>query len=197
MSRVTREDLESKLHDLANALGLSVGHGANNLHIDGASRMYRIEQVCADGQGVRHPFGPERRRVGELMEVMEFAISAVELGKKAGEPPADFITITVDEEAETKSDMADALRRIAGLIDEGYTSGYSPMWELHGEEGEDNEEAVEGCYYHDPDTCEGELWECMTCHEEFCEAHSHSTDKGDNVECVACERERKDKEDKE
>ena len=45
------------------------------------------------------------------------------------------------------------------------------------------------CYY-DNDLCEGELWECQTCHELYCQAHFHTTSKGDNVECVACERER-------
>lgn len=49
------------------------------------------------------------------------------------------------------------------------------------------------CYYADPDICRGELWECQTCHEEFCERHNHVTDLGVNVECVACERARKEK----
>ena len=48
------------------------------------------------------------------------------------------------------------------------------------------------CYY-DNDVCEGELWECETCHESYCAFHSHQTDKGFNVECVACERARIDR----
>ena len=49
------------------------------------------------------------------------------------------------------------------------------------------------CYY-DNEKCEGELWQCQTCHEHFCEAHGHHTDKGTNVECVACERTRLEEE---
>lgn len=45
------------------------------------------------------------------------------------------------------------------------------------------------CYY-DNELCEGELWECESCNEEYCQTHFHVTDKGYNVECVACERER-------
>lgn len=46
----------------------------------------------------------------------------------------------------------------------------------------------DGCYYADPDVCEGELWTCQTCGQSFCEVHWHETDKGHNVECVGCER---------
>jgi hypothetical protein len=47
------------------------------------------------------------------------------------------------------------------------------------------------CYYGD-ESCEGDLWQCRTCKEWFCQGHFHSTSQGDNVECVACERERKE-----
>ena len=51
------------------------------------------------------------------------------------------------------------------------------------------------CYYGIPE-CSGELWECQTCGEEYCEeVHFHETSKGRNVECVACERARKDEAD--
>lgn len=50
------------------------------------------------------------------------------------------------------------------------------------------------CYYQDPSVCEGELWTCQSCGEQYCQAHSHSTSKGNNVECVACERVRLDEE---
>ena len=50
------------------------------------------------------------------------------------------------------------------------------------------------CYYDDPKTCEGELWQCQTCKEHYCQAHFHQTSLGENVECVACERERLEKE---
>jgi hypothetical protein len=61
------------------------------------------------------------------------------------------------------------------------------------DEEEDNTEAVEECYYHDPDHCHGGLWECQTCHETYCdEGHWHETTKGKNVECVSCERTRLD-----
>ena len=48
------------------------------------------------------------------------------------------------------------------------------------------------CYY-DNELCEGELWQCQTCEEHYCQTHFHQTDKGENVECVACERERLEK----
>lgn len=50
------------------------------------------------------------------------------------------------------------------------------------------------CYYRDPQTCAGALWQCRTCGEWYCEEHSHTTSKGMNIECVACERERLDSE---
>jgi len=46
------------------------------------------------------------------------------------------------------------------------------------------------CYY-DNEICAGELWQCKTCGQWFCENHWHETDLGRNVECVACERWRK------
>lgn len=55
--------------------------------------------------------------------------------------------------------------------------------------------ASEYCYYADPFVCDGESWECLTCHEHYCQAHYHQTDKGVNVECVACERNRMDQRD--
>lgn len=43
------------------------------------------------------------------------------------------------------------------------------------------------CYF-DNELCDGELWECETCQEKFCQFHSHQGDKGVNVECADCER---------
>ena len=39
----------------------------------------------------------------------------------------------------TPDEMADLLRKIAGMIEEGYTSGYYPHWELEEQEDEENE----------------------------------------------------------
>lgn len=47
------------------------------------------------------------------------------------------------------------------------------------------------CYYDDNEACGGELWQCKTCGQWFCENHWHETDLGRNVECVACERARR------
>ena len=47
------------------------------------------------------------------------------------------------------------------------------------------------CYYRD-ESCAGELWECLTCGEFFCQTHWHRTTKGENVECCACEYNRDD-----
>ena len=47
------------------------------------------------------------------------------------------------------------------------------------------------CYYAD-NICEGELWQCETCEEWYCEIHWHETIKGHCVECCACEIARKE-----
>jgi hypothetical protein len=48
---------------------------------------------------------------------------------------------------------------------------------------------MDKCYY-DSEQCEGELWTCRTCQQEYCQTHWHDTDKGTNVECVVCEHDR-------
>lgn len=48
-----------------------------------------------------------------------------------------MITITITEETYTKQDMVYVLERIKMLIEEGYTSGYGPAWQLSGEENHD------------------------------------------------------------
>lgn len=45
-----------------------------------------------------------------------------------------MITITITEGTTTREDMAYMLRNIADMIENGYTSGYTPQWELHGDE---------------------------------------------------------------
>lgn len=50
-----------------------------------------------------------------------------------------------------------------------------------------------GCY-HDNAACEGDLWQCLSCRETFCQAHARITTRGPNKECEGCERERKDAE---
>lgn len=47
------------------------------------------------------------------------------------------------------------------------------------------------CYYKSEE-CSGDTWECVSCHELYCEEHGHTTMMGTNVECVACERTRTD-----
>jgi hypothetical protein len=39
------------------------------------------------------------------------------------------VKIEVYEETKTHGDMAEVLRKIAGLLETGYTSGYNPGWE--------------------------------------------------------------------
>jgi len=55
-----------------------------------------------------------------------------------------MLTIEISEETATPEDMATALRRIADLLDQGYTSGIEPGWSLSGEawepEDDDDEE---------------------------------------------------------
>ena len=45
-----------------------------------------------------------------------------------------MITVTIDVETSTTSEMADALREIARLIESGYTTGFSPDFVVNGEE---------------------------------------------------------------
>ena len=41
-----------------------------------------------------------------------------------------YFEIEISETTKKDYDMADLLRHIAGMIDEGYTSGYDPTWNL-------------------------------------------------------------------
>src|SRR6185436_4196170 len=66
---------------------------------------------------------------------------------------------------------------------EGYWRGLRRLHRHDGRKGR----CVMRCYYGDQETCDGDLWECQTCGELYCQAHWHSTAKGENVECVACE----------
>lgn len=45
-----------------------------------------------------------------------------------------MLRIEITHETTTADRMADALERIAGLIREGYTSGFDPSWSLGGDE---------------------------------------------------------------
>ena len=45
---------------------------------------------------------------------------------------------------------------------------------------------MDTCYFSTKE-CEGELWQCETCGEWFCQLHWHETSKGRNVECAGCE----------
>lgn len=49
---------------------------------------------------------------------------------------------------------------------------------------------TQGGYYADPGVCDGPLWRCRGCGQEFRETHWHRTDLGENVECAGCEYER-------
>ena len=53
-----------------------------------------------------------------------------------------MFSIEIHEEAETSEDMANALRRIADLLDEGYTSGVSPNWMLKGDKSPDKQSST-------------------------------------------------------
>lgn len=46
-----------------------------------------------------------------------------------------YYSINVKESAESVSALADLLRHIASQLDEGYTSGYYPTWEMETDEG--------------------------------------------------------------
>jgi hypothetical protein len=48
-----------------------------------------------------------------------------------------MITIEISEKVENTNDMVDLLRSIANLVEEGYTSGFSPDWNLSGEDSEE------------------------------------------------------------
>ena len=44
-----------------------------------------------------------------------------------------MLKITIPEPAEDTEELADRLRYIAGLIEQGFTSGYDPAWSLDDE----------------------------------------------------------------
>jgi len=48
------------------------------------------------------------------------------------------------------------------------------------------------CYYYRLNGCSDETWECVSCHELYCDEHGHTSMMGANIECVFCERERLD-----
>lgn len=50
----------------------------------------------------------------------------------------------------------------------------------------------ETCHYNN-DECKGELCECVSCGELFCQAHWYEIAYGLNIECVACESARENK----
>jgi hypothetical protein len=41
-----------------------------------------------------------------------------------------MLTIVIHDEFDDEKDLVDALRYISELIDDGYTSGYSPNWDI-------------------------------------------------------------------
>lgn len=41
-----------------------------------------------------------------------------------------MLTITIFEDADTPEALADMLRHIAALLDQGYTSGIGPNWSI-------------------------------------------------------------------
>lgn len=45
-----------------------------------------------------------------------------------------MITITIPEPAEDTEELAERLRYIAGLLDQGFTSGYHPAWDISEEQ---------------------------------------------------------------
>jgi len=56
------------------------------------------------------------------------------------EPPEAIepgVTIDIAEQVRFQSDMPDVLRRVADLVDQGYTSGIDPTWSLQGEDAFD------------------------------------------------------------
>ena len=81
-----RDKLEPRLAILAEAMGLKVGHDANNLCIDGNDKRYRIEQIGSDGKGSQPPFGPERYKAGELLARIDFAVVVLEMKAKLDNP---------------------------------------------------------------------------------------------------------------
>lgn len=50
-----------------------------------------------------------------------------------------MLSIEITEETRTADDMAGLLRRIADMLEEGYTSGFGPDFNLSGEEEAEEE----------------------------------------------------------
>lgn len=54
-----------------------------------------------------------------------------------------MVTIKIHQQEDSANDMAHCLRHIAKLIEEGYTSGCGPSWELEGEDEPEEDEPEE------------------------------------------------------
>lgn len=52
-------------------------------------------------------------------------------------------SIIIHEETNDDQNMVDVLRRIADLVEQGYTNGYEPSWELQGEEEPEEQDETE------------------------------------------------------
>ena len=84
MARTTKEQLQNKFEQFVKAVGGKVaseyndegGYSLDNQPIYGG---WVVEQVVNDAGSIHHPFGPARKKAGELWDALDFAIRAIEI----------------------------------------------------------------------------------------------------------------------
>jgi len=186
------------VHEIAQRLGR--GFGSRKL-LDAALKRLEKDKLAAkvgaSWVAVAQEQAPRDARLGP--------------GLVIAEAPEKGMQLVIEITGDRWSDLEVALDEVKRRIGEEYTSGHEsnssgsysfnvsgePVKEDETDEADEDEAErflAAGCYYSDPKTCRGELWQCETCREKYCAVHNHSTSKGDNVECVACERTRKEAE---
>lgn len=79
MARTTRKQVEGIFAVFIKVIG---GHVATSYNDVGGYRLdyyqgYNVEQIINEGGGIKHPFGPQRRKAEEMWNTLYFAIDAV------------------------------------------------------------------------------------------------------------------------
>lgn len=97
--RVTREDLERTLRDLANVLGLEVGHDKGHISLDKVpgQNLYRIVHIITDTRAEAFLFNSLAYKPKELQDMMYFAMRIVEIDREGLDTsrywPANKVTV--------------------------------------------------------------------------------------------------------
>jgi hypothetical protein len=78
-----REEMEKRVAYLTKLMG-TPEKGAGSIILDGADYRYRIEIELESGGVTTTPFGPERYTAKEMIQMLDYAIKALEYKQKIG-----------------------------------------------------------------------------------------------------------------